>query len=459
MLVILTGIFMVTVSPASASYGVRYDYEGHWAEQTIRTWIERGDLTMYGDGTFRPDQPVTRAELLSLINRMFSLAGDAPVPFPDVSVSDWYYGEVSAALEAGYITGESSGLFRPERPVTREEAAAMLGRLIFPGMEVSGELPGSLWDLNRAGDYSRGYLEDLVEQELMEGYQDKTVRPDQELTRAEAVTLLERVGVRQNLGTPWYRDRVVVLMYHSLRTDYQYDHCIHQEVFLEHLRMLTSSGFNLIRLEDFMEFLDGTSGVPPNAVLITFDDGYEDFYRLAWPLLKEREIPATMFMITSTIGDKDGYNPKLDPAQMEAVSQLVSFQSHSHDGHRYVPAVEGGEDAFLVTRIRPEEGLHESAEEYIERVSGDLRTSRQVLDRLLSQRTRALAPPYGRSSRTLQELAVESGFDFLFTIRPGVAGADTDPLSIPRINAGYSSIRGTDLKNRILSAVRVHSEQ
>jgi len=219
--------------------------------------------------------------------------------------------------------------------------------------------------------------------------------------------------------------------------------------------MLEKSGFNVITLDTFIDFMEGRGQVPDNAVLITFDDGYEDFYKLAYLVLKDKDLSATMFIITSTIGDKSGWNPKSDQAQMkEMVEHNIYFQSHSHDAHKYIQGSNGKEDAFLVTRAYNNDNYPETFEEYYDRVYQDLAKSKKVLDEILEQDTKALAVPYGRFNATVKEIAAAAGFNYNFTIKPGAVTKDTDKLSLPRINAGYSSISDDELKNIILRFAR-----
>ena len=221
------------------------------------------------------------------------------------------------------------------------------------------------------------------------------------------------------------------------------------------MNMLEKSGFNVITLDTFLDFMAGKGQVPDNAVLITFDDGYEDFYKLAYPVLKDKNLSATMFMITSTIGDKTGWNPKIDQTQMqEMVEHNIYFQSHTHDAHKYIQGSNGKEDAFLVTRAYNKENYPETFEEYYDRVYQDLAKSKEVLDELLGQDTKALAVPYGRFTPTVKEIAAAAGFEYNFTIKPGVVSQKTDKMSLPRINAGYSSISDDELKNIILRIAR-----
>lgn len=451
---VLLFVFLFSFS-SQVSQAVSYDYEGHWAEQTIKLWIEKGYVKMYEDGTFRPDSPITRVEFITLINKLLGFQEKGPVAFSDVQEDQWFYEAVSIASQAGYITGKGDGTFGPNQEITREEASAMLGRALGLKVQEATEGERVFRDLDQVSEFAMAYVESLLAHGLVRGDGDNIFRPRDPLTRAEAVVLLDRAAGLLGMERVYYTDRVAVLMYHSVRTDYKYDNCIHQDVFRAQMEMLKNSGFNPIDLQTFMDFLEGRGTVPPNAVLITFDDGYEDFYKLAYPILKELEIPATMFVITSKIGDKSGWNPKLDVEQiLEMAQQRISFGSHSHDGHYLVPGPDGKERAFLVTRTYDGNGRLENGAQYYQRVYKDLATSKKVLDALLDQDTKVLALPYGQGNSTVQAIADFIGLDYIFTIKPGVVYQHTNKQSLPRINAGYSSISDEELKNIILRYAR-----
>lgn len=453
-LTLLLLLFFIFSFSSDISQAVSYDFEGHWAEQTIKVWLEKGYIKLYEDGTFRPDAPITRAEFISMINKLFGFQAKGPVLFSDVREDQWFYEVVSIAAQAGYILGKSDGTFRPNEVITREEACTMLGRALGQKVwevEQKNLVPR---DLAQVSEFAVAYVENLQALGLIQGYSDNTFRPQAPLTRGEAVMLIDRVAGLLGTERIYYTDKVAVLMYHSLRTHYKYDNCIHQDVFRTHIEMLKSSGFNPIDLETFCNYLGAQGTVPPNAVLLTFDDGYEDFYKLAYPILKEMEVPATMFVITSKIGDKSGWNPKLDEEQiLEMALHDISFGSHSHDGHYMVPGLGGQEAPFLVTRIY-EKGRLERGREYYQRVYDDLATSKKVLDDLLRQDTRVLALPYGRGNSTVQDICDLIGLDYIFTVKPGVVDRYTDRQSLPRLNAGYSSISDEELKNIILRYAR-----
>lgn len=109
----------------------------HWGRGYIESLAETGITTGYPDGTFGPNEPVTRAQMATLLVRAADLATQAerlrlqPTTFSDDrEIPSWARGEVALALEKGLVTGFTDGTFRPMQPVTRAESATVLLRLL-----------------------------------------------------------------------------------------------------------------------------------------------------------------------------------------------------------------------------------------------------------------------------------------------------------------------------------------
>ncbi|MGB4198666.1 MAG: S-layer homology domain-containing protein, partial [Tepidanaerobacteraceae bacterium] len=123
-LVFCLGLF-VPVATAQAAAELN-DISGHWAEATIAKWVQQGLISGYTDGTFRPDNSITRAEFMALVNRAFGFDEKAAIGFSDVSANDWFYDEIAKAVKAGYISGYQDGTVKPNQEISRQEAAVAL---------------------------------------------------------------------------------------------------------------------------------------------------------------------------------------------------------------------------------------------------------------------------------------------------------------------------------------------
>ncbi|WP_158289661.1 S-layer homology domain-containing protein [Paenibacillus flagellatus] len=167
------------------------DVGGHWAEKQLKEWLSKGYIQGYEDGSVQPDKAVTRAEFLALINRSFGLTGEAAVDYPDVTAGSWQHAEVAKALKAGYVSGYEDHTFRPSKPISRQEAAAIIAKLVELPAPASAE--GALNAFKDAGDiadWSKPAVAAVVEKGLMDGYEDRSYRPNRSITRAEAVATL-----------------------------------------------------------------------------------------------------------------------------------------------------------------------------------------------------------------------------------------------------------------------------
>lgn len=110
-----------------------WDTFGHWAEEDIKKMAARGILEGYEDGSFRPDSPVRRVELVAMLVRLAGWAPGSgePLPFRDAAaIPAWAQGIVAAARTHGLVAGYEDGTFRPDRPVSRVEAAAFFTRYL-----------------------------------------------------------------------------------------------------------------------------------------------------------------------------------------------------------------------------------------------------------------------------------------------------------------------------------------
>ncbi len=168
------------------------DIQGHWAEKQIQSWLDQGWVSGYPDGTFRPDQEITRAEFATLVNRRFQFQSMAALYFSDV-VGEWFADEIAKAVEANYLTGYPDGTIRPNNPISRQEAAVVINRLL--DLSTSNRIDAGI-HFSDAADFPSWAIQSIAavaEARIMEGYPDGTFRPGKSITRAEAVATLDRV--------------------------------------------------------------------------------------------------------------------------------------------------------------------------------------------------------------------------------------------------------------------------
>ncbi|WP_168119565.1 immunoglobulin-like domain-containing protein [Paenibacillus sp. HB172176] len=190
------GIFaLITYTPSFD------DIEGRWSEADVEDMASRLIIQGVSTEEFDPQRSITRAELTALLVRALGLHTiESDQRFTDVSGDVWYADEVAAALATGLVTGDPDGSFRPNTPLTRQEAAVMLWRaLSLTGTEsaqtdqqVRSQL--SNWnDAEQIAPWAREAMAMLHASEILFGDDSSAVRPDAELTREETAALLRRV--------------------------------------------------------------------------------------------------------------------------------------------------------------------------------------------------------------------------------------------------------------------------
>ena len=243
-----------------------------------------------------------------------------------------------------------------------------------------------------------------------------------------------------------YTNKVAVLMYHDFKEDPKAK-SVSAKVFAEQLGTLKANGFQFISMEQFKAFKLNRGKVPANAVLVTFDDGYEDFYTVAYPYLLKNKIPATNFIIVwSTDTGNPGGNPHLTWDQMrEMTKNGMSFYSHTYDQHFYIP----GSGPALTSRYPAEKGKPaETAEHYRKRIKDDLALADKRIHDELATPTDVFCYPYGANNHDLRAASIALGHKLDVTISPGLNGSDG--RTVYRINAGYKSISGKTLMQTIV---------
>ncbi len=159
----------------------------------------------YTDGTFGPDRDMTRSEAATIFARLLAqrngerITAPTKTTFPDVPTNAWYAGYVSYLARYGIAVGYTDGLFHGEEPITRAEFTAMAVRFFDAygdGDPAIMENYGGFWDVS-PGHWAAGYIEAAARYGWVVGYGDGTFQADDEITRAEVVTIVNRLLGRE----------------------------------------------------------------------------------------------------------------------------------------------------------------------------------------------------------------------------------------------------------------------
>lgn len=186
--VLALGCWFMPAAAINADAATFSDINDHWAKVYIEKAVEKNIVNGYGDGTFRPDASVTRAEFITMFNNALGLTYTSDSVFADVSRDSWYYDNVCKAVSAGYISGYVDGTFAPDKVVSRQEAAVMLARIV-PTRGYSKDLTVYL-DGASVPDWSREPVSRIVAKGYLGTLGDDCIHMGDRMTRAQAVKII-----------------------------------------------------------------------------------------------------------------------------------------------------------------------------------------------------------------------------------------------------------------------------
>lgn len=184
----LTAAMIVPSVPAMAAPS---DIAGHWAESVITQWQSKGLIQGYEDGTFKPGNTITRAEFVTLMNNAKGFWSEGSINFSDVKNGSWFYSAVARAVAAGYVKGYSDGSFKPGNTITRAEAAVMIANAARLSANEAGAY--RFTDVGSIPAWARGSVGAVVAAGYMTGYPDGSFDANASISRAEAVSSLNRM--------------------------------------------------------------------------------------------------------------------------------------------------------------------------------------------------------------------------------------------------------------------------
>lgn len=161
----------------------------HWAAAAIKELSVKNIVSGFPDGTFRPDDTVTREQLVKMLTEAFNLSGESDTSFTDVTPERWSAAYIIKAAANGIVKGTGDGAFSPEAFVTRQDAAVMLYNLCnTKGISLSGEtLPK---DSESIADYAKQSVNSLMGAGIILGFPDGSFNPTDVLTRAQSAKLI-----------------------------------------------------------------------------------------------------------------------------------------------------------------------------------------------------------------------------------------------------------------------------
>jgi len=229
-------------------------------------------------------------------------------------------------------------------------------------------------------------------------------------------------------------DGVVVLSYHRIRTLSIFErlaakirycpeldlYTVKTDEFRNQLKFFAENDVPVLSCSELGKYINGQLDIPSRAVVITIDDVDLTTYNNAFPILKEFDIPFSLFVITGHIGSKNFSGmPMSNWEQIRQMhdSSLSTVGSHTHDLHHHD---RDGEVPFLTP-----ENLGIFAE--------DVARSMQIIEDELGVKTECFAYPFGFGTPQTDEVLQKLGIDLIYSLRAGVVTPDDSPHFIKRV--------------------------
>lgn len=183
------------------------DAANHWAKDAINDMGARMIVSGTGPDRFDPEQNITRAEFTAIIVRGLGLRLDSGESlFTDVYGPDWFNSAIRTAYAYGLLNGFEDGTFRPNEKITREQAMSMVSKAMavteLPGMEsgqAEKEVLEAFSDANNISSWALAGVADSVSAGIFSGRSSDELAPQALITRAEAATAMQRLLQKSNL--------------------------------------------------------------------------------------------------------------------------------------------------------------------------------------------------------------------------------------------------------------------
>ena len=205
--------------------------------------------------------------------------------------------------------------------------------------------------------------------------------------------LIFQCGMLSALADESDEVKVPILLYHNITSDDSTGDLanISAKDFENHMKAIVNAGYDVIKLSDYIAYVRGEKTLPDKPLVITFDDGYLSNYEIAYPILKRLQIPATIFVVTGTVGERveDG---KVNNSHFSWVQALEMQQSGLID---------------IESHTLSHVDLSKMSKSDIQK---ELRMSKFMIEKYLGKTCEVIAFPYGGYDEKLVPLAELAGY-------------------------------------------------
>jgi peptidoglycan/xylan/chitin deacetylase (PgdA/CDA1 family) len=204
-----------------------------------------------------------------------------------------------------------------------------------------------------------------------------------------------------------YNDRgICILTYHCIGYEKNNGLKVPEQQFKQQMKYIKDNGYATITLDELSKFMLENKPIPQKSVVITFDDGYVDNYQYAYPILKEFNLKATVFVISKTIDKRKGYMTSNQLKELQ--SNGIDIQSHTLDHEE-------------LTTLSYEKQLT------------TLKESKKILENLLGKKVNYIAYPYAKYNDNTIKAAKDAGYVMGFILGGKVATKNDGIYTLHRI--------------------------
>lgn len=171
-----------------------------WAEKAVGVMATLGITEDIADTSFYPGQNITRGEFVTMLVRICKQKKNAAsVPFGDVTEDSYQYEEVMTAKVLGVAKGDENGNFRPDEAITRQDVCTLVYRMMLKMNKVNPEIKTEDYfegfvDTDSIAPYATEPVAGLIRAKILKGDDTKSIRPEDNMTRAEAAVILNSLA-------------------------------------------------------------------------------------------------------------------------------------------------------------------------------------------------------------------------------------------------------------------------
>lgn len=231
------------------------------------------------------------------------------------------------------------------------------------------------------------------------------------LARKTIVPFLFKIGYYHRLLDN-HRNIAIILLYHNIDSSSKHNFEKQMQFIKKHMQPIS--------LNKLIDYLIKKKPFPPKSIVITLDDGYENFYHYAYPILKKYQIPATIFLVTGYIDTAKNFwwdnSSILSWSQIKEMAKNNNIDFGSHSINHY-----------NLTTLSDKE------------IEKELKSSKEKIEQELNKPVRGFCYPFGKKehyNQKIKELVIKAGYQYAVTAEFGHINQSSDLFLLKRVSAG-----------------------